>query len=266
MDDNGNKVDFNNDEILFLDPSTITDKVLSYTGIQFTEFELLEISRGKDSKVAGIYIGRVFPPLIFNKPGTYTNPFDSKKQKTAFKEGVLYFRHGAKSEPANSWDINIIVEREILRRRDLWLENIKKVVEAPLNYNVITIPPNQSISFDNSSPQKVRLSDSPIATPVNISIIEYYKHRRKEVIQEINSRISDREINSYDIESIVKVHDIAQDKELALYMDNMNTTMYSDKFIDWIEDKYKENPALFDEARSKYYSMRYPNQNIRVNN
>jgi predicted HTH transcriptional regulator len=90
--------------ILTLDPAKITDKVERYTGLQFADFEIHEAKRGR-KKVAVIQVGAAREaPIVFTKPGTHPVAGDSGKQKTAFSKGTVYFRHGAKSEPATTAD------------------------------------------------------------------------------------------------------------------------------------------------------------------
>ena len=94
--DDGEPVDGNVDSILGLDPAVITDAIAKYTGEQFGDFELRESQR-KGCKVALLHIKGVRIPMVFVKPGTYD--VGGGKQKTAFAQGTVYFRHGAKSEP-----------------------------------------------------------------------------------------------------------------------------------------------------------------------
>ena len=47
--------------------------------------------------MAAIKIGPAFPPIVFTRPGTYS--VEGGRQKTAFSQGTVYFRHGAKKRP-----------------------------------------------------------------------------------------------------------------------------------------------------------------------
>ena len=118
---NGTPTDFDCSRILELDSATITDKINRYTNTSFQDFEVEEITRDK-KKLASIIIEEIRIPMVFCKPGTY--PIADGKQKTAFSQGTLYFRHGAKSEPCNSDDLKEIIERNLEQIKKSWLGNI----------------------------------------------------------------------------------------------------------------------------------------------
>lgn len=115
-----------------LDPAQLTDKIASYVGEQFSEFDIYEAER-RGIRIAVMEIRPVHIPLIFVRPGTYD--VGQGKQKTAFGRGTAYFRHGAKSEPGTSqYDrgfyckcvcMNAMALRMISRERSssFWLSN-----------------------------------------------------------------------------------------------------------------------------------------------
>lgn len=83
-------------DILEMDPADLTNKIARYTGSQFDTFQFFEAM--KSGHTIGILLIEPTPDLlVFTKPGTYPIPGG---QGRAFSEGVVYFRHGAKSEPA----------------------------------------------------------------------------------------------------------------------------------------------------------------------
>jgi predicted HTH transcriptional regulator len=102
VDNRGSSNAFNVGPFLNIDPADITNKVHKYSGIQFSDFEITEEIKGAH-KVGALRLQGVSIPTVFTKPGTYE--IGGGKQRTAFKEGAVYFRHGAKSEPGNSEDI-----------------------------------------------------------------------------------------------------------------------------------------------------------------
>jgi predicted HTH transcriptional regulator len=108
VDNKGEAIGNDVSTIARLDPAQVTDKLHSYTGCHFSAFELVEAKKGRKS-VAVLRLGPASIPLIFTKPGTYA--IDDRKQKTAFGAGTLYFRHGAKSEPATTPDLADVLER-----------------------------------------------------------------------------------------------------------------------------------------------------------
>lgn len=124
--------------VLRIDPAQITDKIAKYTAEQFGEFAMQEADR-EGCKIAILQVGCSPIPMVFTQPGTYDA--GGGKQETIFSRGSVYFRHGAKSEPANSADLRTSIEREIARIKKLWLGNIRKVVNAPIGHKVKFLPP-----------------------------------------------------------------------------------------------------------------------------
>lgn len=115
--------------IFQIDPAEITDKIAKYTGEQFGEFTIQEAYR-EGCKIAIWQISGISIPMIFTSPGTYD--IGDGKPKTAFSQGSVYFRHGAKSEPGNANDLRKSLERELTRIRKSWLKDIRKVIHAPI--------------------------------------------------------------------------------------------------------------------------------------
>jgi hypothetical protein len=92
-------------------------------------------------------------PIVFTKAGTYRA--DNGKEKVAFHQGTVYFRHGAKSEPGDSDDLAEMVNREVERLRKEWLSNIKKALKHR---------PDQSLK----STQLGRDSPAPVVKEVSV--------------------------------------------------------------------------------------------------
>lgn len=253
VNDNGTSSEANLDALRKTDPATFTDKVFKYTGIQFSGFEILDIDRSGFAAI-GILVKYTFPPLVFIKPGTYQDPNNPKKQKTGFGQGVLYFRHGTKSEPANSFDVSRIVEIELDKRRKGWLENIRKVVEAPSEFEVSMIPASLKESKEGTIP--IRITDSENAPEYKLAFWEYYKYRRKELVIELSKIIKDRDVGVHDIQSVVKVYKITDKPKFATIPEGQGPR-YSDEFIKWLVEQHRRNRDFFDEAREKYRELVY---------
>src|SRR4051812_22581120 len=109
------------------DPAKLSDKIFKYTS-ETVNFELSETEH-KHERVLTIRVHAAPVPIAFTSPGTYT--VDGAKQKTAFGQGTVYFRHGAKSETANSTDIRNAFERRLESVRKNWMDNVRRVAEAP---------------------------------------------------------------------------------------------------------------------------------------
>ena len=246
---NGLPSDFDVTPVLNIDPAHFTDKIASFTGEQFSDFEIERMTRN-GQEVAVLRIHGIAIPMVFLREGTYQ--ITDWKQKRAFNKGTVYFRHGAKSEPGNSADIRNVVERELERIRKSWIGNIRKLVKAPAGSGVQVVTPAE---LETSSVARIRVTDDPQAPALrgadpNIT----HPHRGKEVIGIFNTRFRRRkEINQYDILCIRKAHNI-DGKRQYFYKPRHASPTYSDAFVDWLARGYEENPSFFDEARRRMRS------------
>ena len=188
--------------------------------------------------------------MIFTKPGTYKTP--EGQHKTAFSQGTMYFRHGAKSEPATSADLEVVIEREIKRRKKVWLGNIRKLISAPSNHQLHILPPNVKVTTDE------RASPVRITTDVSAPVVQLtnpddiYKYRRNGVVDVINKKLKGHKINTYDIQAVGFVHNV-YDNENFTYLPLYSSPQYSDTFVDWIVDQFKKDKDFFNKARQEYY-------------
>jgi hypothetical protein len=189
-------------------------------------------------------------PLVFVKPGTYDG--GGGKQKTAFSVGTVYFRHGAKSEPGNTEDLEQFVERRLEQIRKSWLDGIAKVVEAPAGSSVQILRPGTS-----GDPQAVRLTNDPGAqVAYSISVDKTHPFRQKEVVREVNSGLNGkRVISSFHIQCIRRVHRIDDDPTFC-YTQKFASPKFSQAFVDWVLQKYSANPAFFEEAKNRADELR----------
>ncbi len=241
---------WDNTPVLSLDPAQITDKIARYTGEQFGDFDIKEITKF-GQRLAALFVHSVPIPMVFIQPGTYE--IRDGKQKIAFGRGTVYFRHGAKSEPGNSKDLRECIEREIERTRKSWLGNIRKVVTAPIGYTVDVVPPG---TVQSVLPAKtpVRLVDDPKAPAYRqIDPDQTHPYRRKDVVQLVNKKLIGRkEITPYDVLSVRRVHEIDQGKREFYYQPKFSSPQYSHTFVDWLVEQHQKNHQFFNEAREKY--------------
>jgi Putative DNA-binding domain/EC042_2821-lke REase len=230
-----------------LDPAQLTDKIASYVGEQFSEFDIYEAER-RGTRIAVMEVRPVHIPLIFVRPGTYD--VGQGKQKTAFGRGTAYFRHGAKSEPGTSQDIRQSVQREIEAIRRSWLGNIRKVVDAPHGHKVMLLPP-EVVESDGALATPIRLVDDPNAPAYQkIDPNKTHPYRQKEVVEEINKALAGaHKVSPYDIQCVRKVHQIDESKPQLFYRPMFASARYSRAFVDWMVAQHKKNAAFFEETR-----------------
>jgi hypothetical protein len=242
--------------VLKLDPATVTDRIARYTGTQFDRFEIIECEKGQQ-KVAALVVREADMPMVFEKPGTYATPGGKRQQKTAFSRGTVYFRHGAKSEPGNSDDLRRVVERKLESIRKSWVQSVRKVVTAPPGAQV-TVLLSEVVQSGEPGAAPIRIvKDKSAPKYCMMSPDDAYPHRQTELIKEVNRKLPKGvSINSYDIQSVRKVHKI-DGQEAYMYQSKYGSPQFSDEFVDWIVEQYGKDAAFFDKARQRFYKRRY---------
>jgi hypothetical protein len=237
--------------VLTLDPAKITDKVERYTGVHFSDFEIHEAKR-KRRRVAVIAVGKVCDaPIAFTRPGTYAVDGDNGKQKTAFSKGTVYFRHGAKSEPATTADLREFVERRLDEMREMWLGRVRQVIEAPEQARMAIV---QSID-DGGLPSEIRLTDDPDALVYGkLDPDKTHPFRQKELIEEVNRHLpSGVNVNPHDILSVRRTHGITGATHPRFeYEPRFASPKYSPAFAQWLLAEFKSDPEFFWKAKEIY--------------
>jgi len=145
-----------------IDQALVVDKIAKYTDVQPEEVNLRHFAHKGIERVI-FHVGEADAPIVFVRPGTYQ--VSPRKQKTAFGKGTLYFRHGSKSEPARQADIRRAFEGMLARKRREMLADVRKVIQAPSDHQVLVIPKSMRFTTDASAPG-VRLTDDPDAPGV----------------------------------------------------------------------------------------------------
>lgn len=254
VDNHGNPNGFDVKPLLEFDSADITNKIHKYTGVQFSEFEILEGE--KDGyKVAVLNIQGVSIPIVFTKPGTYD--IGGGKQKTAFGIGTIYFRHGAKSDPGNTEDIRKAIERQLESIRKDWIRGVRKVVTAPRGSKIVV------------ASGEVKESSSPDATPIRIvddpsapayRKIDYdisHPHRMKELVRRLNEELKGKEtVTTYDIQCLRRLHNLDGNSAFC-HKPAFGSTQYSEALIDWIKKQLGANARFLAEARDVCHARRY---------
>jgi hypothetical protein len=145
------------------DPADIANKISKYTGPVDLEFEIRQLEKEANPLIGLIIQGGAYP-LVFQKPGTYeTAP---GKQKSAFAVGTVYFRHGAKSEPANAEDLRKAIDRQVAQVRKAWMSGVRKVVHAPPGSRILTAAPPRGTTSVAQVATAVRVVNDPKAIPI----------------------------------------------------------------------------------------------------
>jgi hypothetical protein len=239
--------------VLTIDGANICNKLASYLGEDFDDFEIDAVMRGR-SKVAAIVVGPAEEaPLAFVRPGTYTDPQRPERQKSAFGRGV-YFRHGAKSEPSTREDLRLFIDRRLNLIRDDWLGGIRQVMTAPEGAEIVAIERSENdegehairITTDEDAPL-YRLADWDVTHP----------YRQTELIPEVKGRLPDDvTFNGHDVVSVRRAHDIdEQTRPEFVHRPRFGWYQYSDAFVLWLIEQYERDTGFFAKARARYYEL-----------
>ena len=241
---------------LAIDPADLTNKVHKYTGTHFHDFEILACQKA-GLEIAALRIGSCRTPLVCTRVGTYE--VAPGQQKTAFSVGTVYFRHGAKSEPATSDDLRGFIDRELEVIRKSWLDGIAKVVDAPPGSRIAILPP-EAHPTGPSGAVPLRLTDDPSAPAYYaVPLDTTHPFRQKEVVREVNARLSGRRsITSHDILCIRRVYEVQKDIRLC-YTQNYATPRYSHAFVDWIVDRFDQDSSFFEATKTRFDQLKPKN-------
>jgi hypothetical protein len=249
VSDDGSTVGTNISDLLRLDPAIVTNKIYSYTGTHFHNFEFRKVVKnGID--VCAILIGSVDVPLVFTKPGTYE--VADKKQKNAFSVGTVYFRHGAKSEPGTSEDLRQFIARSLERTKKSLLEGIVKVVEAPAGTHVAIVSDKQPAP-GAAEPTSVRVTYSEDAPEYRAPMIDKtHPFRQKELLEHVNSRLAGKvHVSTHDFLCVRRVHNIHRDLKYCFNL-NWSSPRYSQACIDWLINQIESDSMFLHRARESH--------------
>lgn len=233
-------------KLLSIDPADITNKIHKYTGNHFHAFEITECEK-VNQKIGVIAVRASRIPLVFSAVGNYE--VSPGKQKNVFSLGTVYFRHGAKSEPGNSEDLRLFMERELESIRHAWLSGISKVVEAPTGSRIAILPPETQPSGP-SGVLPIRLTDDPnVQSYYAVPIDSTHPYRQKEVIKAVNVLLGgSMAINTHDILCVRRAYSIQKNINFC-YTQNYATPRYSQAFVGWIVEQYNADATFFQKAK-----------------
>lgn len=249
VDDDGRAVAGHVGPLFSIDPANITNKLFSYTGTHFHNFEFRKVSKsGVD--VCAILIGGADIPLVFTKPGTYE--VADKKQKNAFSMGTVYFRHGAKSEPGTSEDLRQFIAHSLERTKKSLLEGIAKVVEAPAGTRVAIVADGKE-PVGSPEPTSVRVTYSEEAPEYRAPLIDKtHPYRQKELLQHVNERLAGTcHVSTHDFLCVRRVHNIHRDLKYCFNL-NWSSPRYSPACIDWLISQITSDSMFLHRARESY--------------
>jgi hypothetical protein len=249
-ENDGNPSGFNATELLNFDQAKIVDQINKYTSCNFSDFRIDPIER--DGKtMAAIQIEASEKLLLFTRAGNYVD--DKGKEKAAFRNGTLYFRHGAKSEPCDYDDLDHYFDRVFERKRKQILDGVAKVVASPADSTIQVLPSGFASLSEQGVP--VKLSEDPKAVLVKgLDTNIVFPYRRKEAVIAINKAISSIGVSISTTDFQCLRYYLNLDEDTTVYKPKYSSPQYSEKMVDLIARSILKDPGTIAEARKSYWA------------
>ena len=206
---------------------------------EFEAFAVHEVTREGAAASAIVIDGVIGSPLVF------------------LPDRGMYFRHGARSEPANGDDVRDFILRQLEATRRQWIANIRHVMHAPDRAEVAIVETAER--DEEGRPTLIRLTTDPHAPLYGqVDPDQSHPYRQKEVILEVNRRLDRaRSVNAFDVLSVRRVHHITEEtRPEFVHVPKFGSPQYSDAFVDWLVERDRSDPDFFTRAKAQYISTR----------
>lgn len=232
------------------DPAVLTDKIRKHTSVNFSNFKITAY-RHLNTDVCVLEIGFSDYPIIFTTAGNYQV---NGKTVSAFQVGTVYFRHGAKTEPADNQDLRQFIDKKIERIRGAWMDGLRQVIEAPEGSIVKVF----SAEDATRNAQDIHLTDDLSAPFFRIeNIDETHPLRGSTLFNNINRIFHDgtKHITNYDIlcaNEYLKVNDDYN----YIYRQKQSVIKYTPAYLKLLIAKYKEDSNFFLNSRIEVANAR----------
>ena len=254
LDDSGEPTGSDVHPLLRTDPADLANKLTAYTG---RHFEGLEVRGHKKAgkSIATLSIEPAPVPLVPIRPGTYEK--EPGKQAVAFSVGVVYVRHGAKSEPATSNDLERIIERRLKELRAFWLGGVRKMITAPAG-SILSVAPKGLQISDKSTALPVRVTNDPNAQVVGLADPDRtHPYRLHDLIPLVNEGLKALgiKINDYDVRAVLALFGADKDTSYT-WKPQFGSRKYSETFAQWLVAQGKQDKRFFKRTRSTWRRAR----------
>jgi hypothetical protein len=229
------------------------EQLAQYLEPEFEDLELHDLPR-PGGRATAIAVDAASAPLVFAKLGRYRDP--GGREHVVFPRRALYFRHGAKAEPATGDDVRDFIKRQLDATRRQWLANIRQVMHAPDGAEVAVIETAER--DEEGRPTLIRLTTDPHAPLYGqVDPDRSHPYRQKEAIREVNARLDGRSVNAFDILSVRRVHEITEEtRPEFVHVPKFGSPQYSDAFVDWLLEQDARDPDFFERAKERYLATR----------
>jgi hypothetical protein len=232
-----------------VDEELVHETLERYVEPEFEGFSVERVTRG-----AAVVVEGTPTPLVFSRSGRYRDA--EGVEHVAFARGGLYFRHGAKSEPATGEDVRDFIRRQLDATRTQWLANIRQVMHAPDGAEVAVVETAER--DEEGRPTLIRLTTDPHAPLYGqVDPDRSHPYRQKEVIREVNARLGEGAVNAFDVLSVRRVHQVTEESRPEfVHVPKFGSPQYSDAFVDWLVSEHQRDPQFFSRAKAGYLVTR----------
>lgn len=232
-----------------IDPADVSNKVRKYTGVNLPGIQVQAIENSGE-RILAIVVPPNEVPIPFSSPGTYE--VEGRRQKTAFGQGTVYFRHGSKSEPGTMEDFARFVSKVTERVRGAWIDRLRLVTEAPIDA-VLGVLPVAGYEAGSEGSVGVRLVHDPSAPKIPAwSPDETHPYRQTELVREVKKKLpKGTRFNSHDVQCLRKLHQLDGDPNFY-HKPIHGSPQYSPALRDWIVEKHASDSEFFNRARKDY--------------
>jgi hypothetical protein len=238
------------DGVAGVDEELLHEQLGHYAQPEFEGFSVEPLTRNGRPSTAVVVEGVRNAPLVFTRTGRIGG------EHVAFVRGGLYFRHGAKSEPATGEDVRDFIRRQLEATRTQWLANIRQVMHAPDGAEVAVIETAER--DEEGRPTLIRLTTDPHAPLYGqVDPDQSHPYRQKEVIREVNARLGEGAVNAFDVLSVRRVHAVSEEtRPEFVHVPKFGSPQYSDAFVDWLVSERQRDPKFFERAKASYLATR----------
>jgi hypothetical protein len=163
-DNNGNPTHHDVSKLLQMDQANLVDKISVFVDADVGDVALAALDYNGD-RFAVIHVPGTTTPIIMREVGSYPDPKNQAKQKWVFRPGMMFFRHGSKSEPAKQSDIDRFFNSYLKEMRSHLISGMKIVTETPVTHKLVKIPKELTLVLDEGG-AAIRFSDEKGSIPV----------------------------------------------------------------------------------------------------
>jgi hypothetical protein len=254
VDNHGNPTGFDITPLLAIDPADVANRIHRYTETHFADFDICGVDRS-GAHIAVIVLRAPEYPIAFCKPGTYAVP--GGKQKSAFAQGAVYFRHGAKSEPGVTEDLRKFVDRKLEALRREWLEGVRRVITAPSGSTVAVHPAGEVLVSIDPSAARIRIVDDPDAPAFRqVDPNETHPYRQKDVIAQVKTFLpTGHHFTTHDAVAVRRLYAIDTNPTF-FYRPKFASPQYSSEYVEWLREQMSQDTLFLDDVRQRFSVVR----------